>query len=149
MLVHHDVLAEPALRGTLTTKYMPRKTIDAPALAPPWRTGYAFPDYLAKEPLGRGVFRTKYTPRKTVSTLIPKYLGGLGDVDLIYVNELLPGDANHDFSFDQLDIVQVQQADKYLTGQPATWGEGDWNGGPGGYPGEPPAGNGLFDQKDA
>ncbi len=29
-----------------------------------------------------------------------------------------------------------------------TWGEGDWNGAPGGEPGNPPAGNGLFDQLD-
>ena len=72
----------------------------------------------------------------------------LGDVNLIYVEDLQPGDANHDFSFDQLDIVQVLQAGKYLSGQPATWGDGDWNGGPGGYPGEPPAGDGLFDQLD-
>jgi hypothetical protein len=76
-----NVLAEPPGRGTLTTGYMRRKTIDAPAVPPPWRTGYAYPDYVGKEPLGRGVYRTKYMPRKTVSTLIPKYLGGLGDVD--------------------------------------------------------------------
>lgn len=61
---------------------------------------------------------------------------------------LQPGDANMDFEFNQLDIVQVQIAAKYLTGQPATWGEGDWNGAPGGSPGDPPAGNGLFDQID-
>lgn len=74
--------------------------------------------------------------------------GGLGDVNLVYVKDLLPGDANQDFAFDQLDIVQVLQAGKYLSGDAATWGEGDWDGGPGGYPGEPPPGNGLFDQKD-
>lgn len=74
--------------------------------------------------------------------------GGLGDVNLIYVRDLLPGDANQDFSFDQLDIVQVMQAGKYLTGEPATWGEGDWDGAPGGYPGEPPIGDVVFDQKD-
>ena len=39
-----------------------------------------------------------------------------------------PGDANADGLFNQLDIVQVLQAAKYLTGQPATWSEGDWNG---------------------
>ncbi len=61
---------------------------------------------------------------------------------------LQPGDANQDLVFNQLDLVQVQQAAKYLTGQAATWGEGDWNGGPGGSPGNPPAGNGLFDQLD-
>ena len=36
----------------------------------------------------------------------------------------------------------------YLTGQPATWGEGDWDGAPGGEPGSPPLGNGRFDQLD-
>jgi hypothetical protein len=61
---------------------------------------------------------------------------------------LKAGDANRDYAFDQFDIVQVQQAAKYLTGQPATWGEGDWDGGPDGYPWEPPVGNGLFDQQD-
>ena len=61
---------------------------------------------------------------------------------------LQPGDADQDLDFDQLDLVQVQVAAKYLTGQPATWGEGDWDGGPGGGPGNPPAGNGTFDQLD-
>ena len=50
--------------------------------------------------------------------------------------------------FDQLDLVQVQISAKYLTNQAATWGEGDWNGAPGGEPGSPPSGNGLFDQLD-
>jgi hypothetical protein len=66
---------------------------------------------------------------------------GLGD-------QLWAGDADQDFKFDQLDIVKVQIAGKYLTGQSATWGEGDWDGAPGGSPGNPPAGNGLFDQVD-
>jgi hypothetical protein len=61
---------------------------------------------------------------------------------------LQPGDANQDLKFDQLDLVQVQIAGKYFTGQTATWGEGDWNGAPGGSPGNPPTGNGLFDQLD-
>ena len=61
---------------------------------------------------------------------------------------LQAGDANMDFQFDQLDIVQVQIAAKYLTGQTATWGEGDWNGAPGGSPGDPPPGDGRFDQMD-
>lgn len=61
---------------------------------------------------------------------------------------LQAGDADMDFDFDQLDLVQVQIAAKYLTGQAATWGEGDWDGAPGGEPGNPPAGNGQFDQMD-
>jgi hypothetical protein len=61
---------------------------------------------------------------------------------------LLAGDADRDLDFDQLDLVQVQIAAKYLSGQAATWGEGDWDGAPGGSPGAPPAGNGLFDQLD-
>ena len=40
---------------------------------------------------------------------------------------LQAGDADQDLDFDQLDLVKVQIASKYLSGQPATWGEGDWN----------------------
>jgi hypothetical protein len=61
---------------------------------------------------------------------------------------LMPGDADQNLSFDQLDLVQVLQAAKYTTGEPATWGEGDWDGAPGGEPGSPPLGNGVFDQLD-
>ncbi len=57
-------------------------------------------------------------------------------------------DPDKDFDFDQLDLVKLQIASKYLTGQPATWGEGDWNGAPGGAQGNPPAGDGLFNQRD-
>ena len=56
--------------------------------------------------------------------------------DLTFVGEYSPnaapqlqaGDADQDLDFDQLDLVKVQIAGKYLTGQAATWGEGDWNG---------------------
>ncbi len=61
---------------------------------------------------------------------------------------LQAGDADEDLDFDQLDLVRVQVAAKYLTGQLATWGQGDWNGAPGGNPGSPPAGDGLFNQRD-
>ena len=61
---------------------------------------------------------------------------------------LQAGDADQDLDFDQLDLVQVQVGAKYLTGQTATWGEGDWNAAPGGSPGNPPAGDGLFNQFD-
>ena len=61
---------------------------------------------------------------------------------------LQAGDADQDLDFDQLDLVAVQVAAKYLSGQSATWGEGDWNGAPGGQQNEPPAGDGRFDQLD-
>ncbi len=61
---------------------------------------------------------------------------------------LQAGDADQDFDFDQLDLVRVQISAKYLTGQAATWGDGDWNGAPGGSPGSPPAGDGFFNQID-
>lgn len=61
---------------------------------------------------------------------------------------LQAGDADQDLDFDQIDLVQVQIAAKYLTGDPATWGEGDWDGAPGGSPGDPPAGDGVFSQTD-
>ncbi len=71
-----------------------------------------------------------------------------GNVRLLEVAALLAGDANRDLMIDQQDLVQVLEAAKYLTGQSATWGEGDWNGAPGGWWGSPPAGDGLFDQLD-
>ena len=46
------------------------------------------------------------------------------------------GDANRDFRFDQLDLIQAVRGRKYDTGQSATWEEGDWNG------------DGLFDRLD-
>ena len=61
---------------------------------------------------------------------------------------LMPGDADQDLDFDQLDLVRVQIAAKYLTGQRATWGDGDWDGAPGGSVGNPPPGDGLFNQLD-
>ena len=61
---------------------------------------------------------------------------------------LRAGDANQDLEFNQLDLVQVQIAGKYLTGAAATWGDGDWNGAPGGEQGSPPAGDALFNQLD-
>jgi hypothetical protein len=61
---------------------------------------------------------------------------------------LYAGDADQDLDFDQLDLVHVQIGGKYLSGQTASWGEGDWNGAPGGYPGNPPQGDGLFNQLD-
>jgi peroxiredoxin/uncharacterized membrane protein YeaQ/YmgE (transglycosylase-associated protein family) len=62
--------------------------------------------------------------------------------------ELQAGDANQDLQFDQLDLFQVLRARKYLSGQAATWGEGDWNGAPGGTIGDPPPGDGLFNSLD-
>ncbi len=64
------------------------------------------------------------------------------------VKVLHAGDADQDLDFDQLDLVKVQIAAKYLTGQAATWGDGDWNGAPGGSQGSPPPGKSRFDQLD-
>lgn len=61
---------------------------------------------------------------------------------------LVAGDADENLLFDQLDLMQVQLAGKYLTGEFATWGEGDWNGAPGGSQGAPPPGDRLFNQLD-
>jgi hypothetical protein len=90
------------------------------------------------------------------------FLGGTGPTLLVEVDsgtelpagpltsqsQLRAGDADQDFDFDQLDLVRVQIAAKYLTGRSATWGEGDWNGAPGGGRGQPPTGDGLFNQRD-
>jgi hypothetical protein len=58
------------------------------------------------------------------------------------------GDANEDLEFNFDDIFQVLARGKYETDQPATWGEGDWDGAPGGSPGNPPTGSGQFDFDD-
>jgi hypothetical protein len=63
-------------------------------------------------------------------------------------NALQAGDADQDLDFDQFDLIRVQQAAKYLTEQAATWGDGDWDGAPGGTQGNPPTGDGLFNQLD-
>ena len=63
-------------------------------------------------------------------------------------SRLQAGDADQDLDFDQLDLVRVQIAAKYLTGESASWGEGDWDGAPGGAQGSPPAGDGVFNQLD-
>ena len=73
-------------------------------------------------------------------------LDGDGDVDVVtavYHGRITwhknlsrqAGDANRDDQFNRLDIVQVLQAAKYLSGGPATFQEGHWNG------------DGVFDQR--
>ena len=62
--------------------------------------------------------------------------------------QLQAGDADQDLDFDQLDLVKVSVPFLYRSGLPATWGDGDWNGAPGGRVGAPPAGDGFFDQRD-
>ncbi len=61
---------------------------------------------------------------------------------------LQPGDANQDLTFDEADIIMAYKAAKYDSSAWATWAEGDWQGAPGGSPGDPPAGDGRFDGKD-
>ena len=68
------------------------------------------------------------------------YIGHDGP-DKIWLNQLittarLPGDANGDGVFNRDDIVQVLQAGKFMTDEPANWEEGDWNR------------DGIFDQND-
>ena len=95
----------------------------------------------SRESLG---FQGEYAPDPPgdfASFLEVTVTGGVGP-------PLQAGDADMDLDFDQLDLVKVQIAAKYLSGTAATWGDGDWNGAPGGAPGSPPAGNGLFDQLD-
>lgn len=62
--------------------------------------------------------------------------------------QLFAGDANQDLEFNFDDILMVLAAGKFETGQPATWSEGDWNGAPGGSPGNPPLGDGVFNFND-
>jgi hypothetical protein len=61
---------------------------------------------------------------------------------------LQAGDADMNLQLDQLDLIKVLQAGKYLTGESATWGQGDWDKAPGGIPGHPPTGDKLFNNLD-
>lgn len=85
---------------------------------------------------GRATFG--HPQRLAISAGATADVDGDGDYDLIaralsgglawYENDLrILGDANGDDVFNQLDIVQVLQAGKFRTGEPATWVEGDWN----------------------
>jgi hypothetical protein len=88
-------------------------------------------------------------PANGSTSLGINYVGGsLQNAVFLVAPELQAGDADMDLDFDQLDLVRVQIAGKYLSGQAATWGEGDWNAAPGGSPGNPPPGDGLFNQLD-
>jgi hypothetical protein len=65
------------------------------------------------------------------------FFANIGQDNQIWLNtQLIAGDANRDGVFNQLDIVQILQSDRYQTGLPATWAEGDFNG------------DGVFDQLD-
>ncbi len=90
-------------------------------------------------------------PANGSTSLGINYVGGSLQ-NAVFQNAVAPplqaGDADMDLDFDQLDLVRVQVAAKYLTGQAATWGEGDWNAAPGGSPGNPPTGDSLFNQVD-
>jgi hypothetical protein len=76
-------------------------------------------------------FRIRWAPNLDAPS--EGWVYGLDNVQLSVFGDvtdvpLRAGDANQDLAFDQLDLVQVQVANKYLTGELATWGEGDWNG---------------------
>jgi hypothetical protein len=76
----------------------------------------------------------------------------IDNVRIVFDEDATPrlgaGDADQDLSFDQFDLLAVQVAGKYLSALGATWGQGDWNGAPGGRPGSPPPGDDTFNQRD-
>ena len=75
-------------------------------------------------------------------------VGEIETIQAVPAVRLQAGDADQDLDFDAGDVVKVMIAGKFLSGRPATWGEGDWDAAPGGRPGHPPLGNGVFDQFD-
>ena len=93
-------------------------------------------------PVSLGDFADKYYNDNAFAN------GFIGEVDAIRTSNRqsdatftgggppIPGDANQDGAFDELDLIQVLDATKYLTVEPAVWGEGDWSG------------DGQFDQSD-
>ena len=77
-----------------------------------------------------------YVLRLPVDSGVTTDLGPALTEDFVVGWTLRPGDANVDGLVNQLDIVQVQQCGRYLSGLPTNWTCGDWDG------------NGLFDQLD-
>jgi hypothetical protein len=92
---------------------------------PPWPTG--------ADGSGRALVRVDPAAFGNAATSWTAELPSPGRTNFITV---VPGDANSDGVFNQLDVVKVLQAGKYLTGQQATFAEGDWNG------------DGVFNQRD-
>jgi hypothetical protein len=87
----------------------------------------------------------------TLAEGVPMWIDGATDQrhqNVVATRELVAGDANADFRFDEADLILVGQAAKFASGQPASWSQGDWNGAPGGTPEFPPIGDGQFDQLD-
>ena len=88
-----------------------------------------FPRFSGKSPV-----TNKFHPLTGMEQLEPRRIldcHGLSDV-----GGCLAGDSDGNGQFDQHDLIQILQANKYLTGEPATWEEGDWNR------------DGVFDQLD-
>ena len=112
-----------------------------------WSAPAPLPDASATITAQVGIMNTNYGE---IARELFQDLGLVFDrpLEVARVSILQAGDADQDFDFDQLDLVRVQIAAKYLTGEAATWGDGDWNAAPGGSQRNPPEGDGLFNQLD-
>lgn len=66
-----NVEAEGLVRGTFTTRQLPRGTYDEPAVG---TGGYAVPEYVMDEGYGQGAFVTKWMPRGETVIPDPRYL---------------------------------------------------------------------------
>ena len=135
---------------SLSDKFSVDLDIDGDADKLVWLDGtlLAWREYLGPfdEPFGeQRIIASNVRQRESI---VVADLDGDGDVDLASdfgfgnikwfenLSVKLPGDADRNGVFDQLDVVQVLQVGKYLTGKAATFQEGDWNG------------DGVFDQLD-
>lgn len=68
-----NVLTEPKHRGTITTNWAPRGTIDSYRAAKPrsaWASGYALPKNVLREKPGQGVLTTTWAPKGTIDSYV-------------------------------------------------------------------------------
>ena len=68
-----NVLTEPKTRGTVTTNWAPRGTIDSYRAAKPrsaWASGYALPKNVLRETPGQGVLTTNWAPKGTIDSYV-------------------------------------------------------------------------------
>lgn len=123
-----------ATRTSTTEPFSKLMILKEPISSPSWEVGPTIsPDWPAP---GSKLYFSGYTDTLAVA----REEGGYGMWDIFEATwvpcEFRAGDANRDSEFNQLDLVQVLQAGKYLTGESAPWEHGDWNR------------DGVFDQLD-
>lgn len=130
-------LSQPAARGLLFEGSKDETMVDGPsslflllALEVPQLTGdYNYDGVLGVADLDLLALETREARRASIFDLDRDTLTTTADVRywVHHLSHTWMGDANLNGFFSTEDLVEVFQAGKYETGDPATWSSGDWN----------------------